>query len=191
MITVTNLSKRYGDVVAVDDISFAVAPGRVTGFLGPNGAGKSTTMRMILGLDRPTSGSALVAGVPYAGLRSPLRTIGSLLDASAVDGGRSAADHLRWLAVSNDIEQTRLTLLSQPPDTLSRPFITVLVLWLCFIFASFSMSAKANPTLVVVLLICGFTAATAIYLILELGQPFDGLLQLSNSALSHALPPLR
>ena len=97
---------------------------------------------------------------------------------------------VRALAVSNDIEQTRLMLLAQPPDTLSRPFITVLVLWLCFIFASFSMSSKANPTLVAVLLICGFTAATAIYLILELGQPFDGLLQLSNRALSRALPPL-
>ena len=96
----------------------------------------------------------------------------------------------RALAVSNDIEQTRLNLLAQPPDTLSKPFIAVLVLWLCFIFASFSMSSKANPTLVAVLLICGFTAATAIYLILELGQPFDGLLQLSNNALLHALPPL-
>ena len=94
------------------------------------------------------------------------------------------------LSVSSDVELTRLTLLAQPPDTLSRPFITVLVLWLCFIFASFSMSAKANPTLVVVLVVCGFTAATAIYLILELGQPFDGLLQLSNDALRHALPPL-
>jgi len=96
----------------------------------------------------------------------------------------------RALVVSNDIEQTRLILLAQPPDTLSKPFITVLVLWLCFIFASFSMSAKANPTLVAVLLICGFTAATAIYLVLELGQPFDGLLQLSNKALRHALSPL-
>lgn len=96
----------------------------------------------------------------------------------------------RALAVSNDIEQTRLTLLSQPADTLSRPFIAVLVLWLCFIFASFSMSSKANPTLVIVLLVCGFTASTAIYLILELGQPFDGLLQLSNGALRHALPPI-
>jgi hypothetical protein len=96
----------------------------------------------------------------------------------------------RALAVSNDIEQTRLILLAQPPDSLSRPFITVLVLWLCFIFASFSMSSKANPTLVAVLLICGFTASTAVYLILELGQPFDGLLQLSNTALRHALPPL-
>jgi ABC-2 type transport system ATP-binding protein len=109
MIKVTNLGKRYGDVVAVHDISFDVAPGRVTGFLGPNGAGKSTTMRMILGLDQPTSGSALVAGVPYSKLRSPLRTIGSLLDASAVDGGRTAADHLRWLAVSNDIELSRVS----------------------------------------------------------------------------------
>lgn len=96
----------------------------------------------------------------------------------------------RALSVSNDIEQTRLTLLSQPLDTLSKPFITVLVLWLCFIFASFSMSSKANPTLVIVLLVCGFTASTAIYLILELGQPFDGLLQLSSRALRHALQPL-
>lgn len=101
-----------------------------------------------------------------------------------------AALKTRALAVSSDIEQTRLTLLSQPPDSLSKPFITVLVLWLCFIFASFSMSSRANPTLVAVLLICGLTAATAIYLILELGQPFDGLLQLSNSALRHALSPL-
>ncbi len=101
-----------------------------------------------------------------------------------------SAIRTRALAVSNDIEQTRLTLLAQPPDTLSKPFIAVLVLWLCFIFASFSMSSKANPTLVVVLLACGFTASTAIYLILELGQPFDGLLQLSNRSLRHALAPL-
>jgi hypothetical protein len=96
----------------------------------------------------------------------------------------------RALSVSSDVELARLTLLAQLADTLSKPFIAVLVLWLCFIFASFSMSAKANPTLVVVLLVCGFTAATAVYLIVELGQPFDGLLQLSNSALRHALPPL-
>ncbi|MPZ31536.1 MAG: DUF4239 domain-containing protein [Rhodospirillales bacterium] len=96
----------------------------------------------------------------------------------------------RALAVSASIEQTRLTLLSQPPDALSRPFIVVLVLWLCFIFASFSMSSRANPTLVAVLVTGGFTAATAIYLILELGQPFDGLLQLSNRGLRHALAPL-
>jgi hypothetical protein len=95
----------------------------------------------------------------------------------------------RALSVSSDVELTRLTLLAQPADTLSKPFITVLVLWLCFIFASFSMSSKANPTLVIVLLVCAFTASTAIYLILELGQPFDGLLQLSNEALRYALPP--
>jgi hypothetical protein len=95
----------------------------------------------------------------------------------------------RALAVSTDIDQTRLTLFSQPPDSLSKPFITVLVIWLCFIFASFSMSAKANPTLVIVLLTCALTASTAIYLILELGQPFDGLLQISNSGLKAALKP--
>jgi len=96
----------------------------------------------------------------------------------------------RALSVSNDIEQTRLILLAQPSDSLSRPFIAVLVMWLCFIFASFSMSSKANPTLVAVLLICGFTASTAVYLILELGQPFEGLLQLSNKGLHQALGPL-
>lgn len=96
----------------------------------------------------------------------------------------------RALSVSSDVDQTRLILFAQPPDTLSKPFITVLVLWLCFIFASFAMSAKANTTLAMVLLVCAFTASTAIYLILELGQPFDGLLQLSNHALRNALPPL-
>jgi hypothetical protein len=96
----------------------------------------------------------------------------------------------RALLVSTDLDQTRLNLFAQPPDSLSKPFITVLVIWLCFIFASFSMSAKANPTLAIVLLICAFTASSAIYLILELGQPFDGLLQISNHSLHHALPPL-
>jgi hypothetical protein len=97
---------------------------------------------------------------------------------------------MRALEVGNGVDQTRLVLFAQPEDTLSKPFITVLVLWLCFIFASFAMSSKANATLVVVLLICGFTASTAIYLILELGQPFDGLLQISNDALRNSLPPL-
>lgn len=108
MITVTNLTKRYGDVVAVDDISFHVQPGRVTGFLGPNGAGKSTTMRMILGLDAPSAGTALVAGSPYHALRAPLRTIGALLDAGAVESGRTAANHLLWLARSNGIDRARV-----------------------------------------------------------------------------------
>ena len=109
MIEVQHLSKRYGDVVAVDDISFTVRPGHVTGFLGPNGAGKSTTMRMILGLDAPTSGSVLVDGRRYRQLNTPLRTIGALLDAGAVDDGRTAANHLLWLAYSNGIERGRVS----------------------------------------------------------------------------------
>jgi hypothetical protein len=94
------------------------------------------------------------------------------------------------LAVSNDLVQIRLTLLAQPTDSLSRPFVIVLVLWLSFIFLSFSMSAKANTTLVIVLVICAFSASSAIYLILELGQPFDGLMQIPNGPLSNALAPL-
>jgi ABC-2 type transport system ATP-binding protein len=108
MIDVQHLSKRYGGVLAVDDISFTVQPGRVTGFLGPNGAGKSTTMRMILGLDRPTSGGVLINGVSYADLSAPLRTIGALLDAGAVDGGRTARHHLLWLAHSNRLDPRRV-----------------------------------------------------------------------------------
>lgn len=108
MIEVRHLTKRYGDVVAVNDVSFTIQPGRVTGFLGPNGAGKSTTMRMILGLDAPSSGAVLVAGRPYRDLVAPLRTIGSLLDAGAIDAGRSAADHLLWLAHSNGIDDSRV-----------------------------------------------------------------------------------
>jgi ABC-2 type transport system ATP-binding protein len=107
MIEVRNLTKRYGDTTAVDDLSFTVRPGLVTGFLGPNGAGKSTTMRMIVGLDRPTGGDALVAGKRYADLDQPLRHVGVLLDPSAVHRGRRAADHLRWLAASNGISRRR------------------------------------------------------------------------------------
>src|SRR5690242_16178329 len=108
MIEATNLTKRYGDKLAVDDLSFTVRPGRVTGFLGPNGAGKSTTMRMILGLDKPTAGTVTVDGRPYHELAAPLRTIGALLDAGAVDGGRSAHNHLLWLARSNGIDAGRI-----------------------------------------------------------------------------------
>jgi hypothetical protein len=103
---------------------------------------------------------------------------------------QQASLQTRALAVGSDLEKLRLSLLAQPPDSISRPFVTVLVLWLCFIFFSFSMSSKANTTLVVVLFICAFSASSAIYLILELGQPFDGLMQISNAALRHALPPL-
>jgi ABC-2 type transport system ATP-binding protein len=107
VISLRNLTKRYGGVVAVDQLSVDVLPGRVTGFLGPNGAGKSTTMRMIVGLDRPTSGTAHVGGSPYASLRWPLREVGALLDARAVHPGRSARDHLRSLALSNRIPRAR------------------------------------------------------------------------------------
>ncbi len=92
----------------VDALSFTVRPGHVTGFLGPNGAGKSTTMRMILGLDRPTGGQALIDGEPYRLLREPLRRVGAMLEASAVHRGRSAYDHLLWLARSNRIPRARV-----------------------------------------------------------------------------------
>ena len=108
MITLRGLTKRYGATLAVDSLSFDVRPGQVTGFLGPNGAGKSTTMRAILGLDRPTSGQALVDGRPYRSLREPLREIGALLDAKGVHPRRSAADHLNALAQSNGIARGRV-----------------------------------------------------------------------------------
>lgn len=108
MITATGLTKRYGSTVAVDDLSFSLKPGVVTGFLGPNGSGKSTTMRMILGLDRPTSGSVTIGGKPYRDLRWPLREVGALLDAKAVHPGRSAANHLKAIAAANAIEARRV-----------------------------------------------------------------------------------
>ena len=112
MIRATALTKRFGTragaKVAVDDLHFTVEPGRVTGFLGPNGAGKSTTMRMVLGLDAPTSGSVTVNGHEYAASPAPLREVGALLDAHAVHPGRSARDHLRWLAASNRIPARRV-----------------------------------------------------------------------------------
>src|ERR1700716_673629 len=97
-IEVTGLRKRFGPTLALDGMSFTVAPGQVTGFIGPNGAGKSTTMRVILGLDAPDEGSALVGGRPYPTLRRPLREVGSLLDASALQPGRTGRNHLLWLA---------------------------------------------------------------------------------------------
>jgi ABC-2 type transport system ATP-binding protein len=108
MIRAEELTKRYRSTLAVDRLSFDVSPGRVTGFLGPNGAGKSTTMRMILGLDTPTAGRAMVNGRPYRSLRQPLRQVGSLLEAGAVHGGRSARSHLRFLAASNDLPRARV-----------------------------------------------------------------------------------
>ena len=108
MIEVDQLSKHYGDKVAVDDLSFTVRPGIVTGFLGPNGAGKSTTMRMILGLDRPSSGSATVNGRRLAEHRAPLHEIGALLEAKAIHPGRSARDHLSALAATTGIPRSRV-----------------------------------------------------------------------------------
>ncbi len=108
MIETHGLTKRYGTTLAVDDLSFTVDSGRVTGFLGPNGSGKSTTMRMILGLDRPTAGSALVAGTPYRELKDPLRSVGALLDARWVHPQRSARSHLRWMASSNGLPPRRV-----------------------------------------------------------------------------------
>ena len=108
MISVRGLSKQYGDVRAVDDLTFEVRAGMVTGFLGPNGAGKSTTMRMIMGLDRPTAGLALVNGRRYADLPAPLREVGALLDAAAMHPGRTGRSHLRIAAHSNGIPGDRV-----------------------------------------------------------------------------------
>ncbi|MDV6276149.1 ATP-binding cassette domain-containing protein [Rhodococcus erythropolis] len=108
MIELRGLTKVYGPTKAVDDLSFTVKPGIVTGFLGPNGAGKSTTMRMILGLDQPTSGAALIDGKPYRELKTPLRTVGALLDAKWVHPNRSARAHLQWMAASNGISKSRV-----------------------------------------------------------------------------------
>ncbi|WP_320776739.1 ABC transporter ATP-binding protein [Streptomyces sp. CRN 30] len=108
MIELEGLTKRYGEKVAVDDLSFAVRPGIITGFLGPNGAGKSTTMRMVLGLDRPTAGDVRIDGNHYEQLKDPLTYIGALLDAKAVHGGRSAYNHLLCLAQANGISSRRV-----------------------------------------------------------------------------------
>jgi ABC-2 type transport system ATP-binding protein len=108
MITAHSLTKRYGADTAVDNLTFEVPPGVVTGFLGPNGSGKSTTMRMIMGLDYPDSGSALIGGKPYSQLAWPLREVGRLLDAKAFHPARTARNHLRWLALTNDIAPARV-----------------------------------------------------------------------------------
>jgi len=108
MIEATGLTKRYGDKTAVNDVTFTVQPGKVTGFLGPNGAGKSTTMRMIVGLDRPTSGSVTVNGRPYKDHTAPLREVGALLDAKAIHTGRSAFNHLLAMGATHSIGASRV-----------------------------------------------------------------------------------
>jgi ABC-2 type transport system ATP-binding protein len=108
MIEAKGLTKRYDGTVAVDELSFTVPPGQVTGFLGPNGAGKSTTMRLVLGLDAPDSGSVTIGGRPYSAYRRPLFRAGALLEAKAFHGGRSARNHLLCLALSNGISRARV-----------------------------------------------------------------------------------
>ncbi|MBB4687327.1 ABC transporter ATP-binding protein [Amycolatopsis jiangsuensis] len=108
MIEASGLTKRYGNTLAVSDLSFSVAAGKVTGFLGPNGAGKSTTMRMTLGLDNPTAGDVRIGGKRYHELKDPLRTVGALLDAKWVHPNRSARAHLTWMARSNRIPKRRV-----------------------------------------------------------------------------------
>ncbi|GAA3034201.1 hypothetical protein GCM10020000_09350 [Streptomyces olivoverticillatus] len=107
-IDIRELTKRYGPVHALDRLTVTVQPGRVTGFLGPNGAGKSTTMRIVLGLDRPTSGTALVGGQPYTSFAEPLRHVGAVLDAAAAHPARTAHDHLLTLALANRIPARRV-----------------------------------------------------------------------------------
>lgn len=108
MIEVRNITKRFGSVAAVNDLSFDAVPGRVTGFLGPNGSGKSTTMRCMLGLDHPNGGTATFTGRAYRSIRNPLFEVGSLLDAGYVHPGRSGRNHLRWMAMSNGIGTPRV-----------------------------------------------------------------------------------
>ncbi|WP_458319071.1 ABC transporter ATP-binding protein [Mycolicibacterium brisbanense] len=108
MIEIAGLTKLYGTQRAVDDLTFTVEPGVVTGFLGPNGAGKTTTMRLILGLDRPNAGTATIDGKAYRDLRDPLRTVGALLDARQAHPNRSARNHLRWIAAANRIPPSRV-----------------------------------------------------------------------------------
>jgi ABC-2 type transport system ATP-binding protein len=108
VIEISHLTKKFGDVTAVHDLTFSVQPGEVTGFLGPNGSGKTTTMRMILGLHRPTSGNATVNGKDYRDLAAPLTEVGALLDAKALHPGRTARHHLRALALSNGISPARV-----------------------------------------------------------------------------------
>jgi ABC-2 type transport system ATP-binding protein len=108
VLELVKLSKRYGSTIAVHSISAVIPAGSVTGFIGPNGAGKSTTLRLIAGLDRPTSGCALVDGQSYADLPAPLWHVGALLEVRSAQPGRRVRDHLRWLAYSNRIPQSRV-----------------------------------------------------------------------------------
>ena len=120
MLNVDHLTKRYGTVAAVDDLSFEVAPGRVTGFLGPNGAGKTTTLRMLLGLAAPDSGTATINGVRYRDLPNPARSVGAALEADCFHPGRSGAEHLRTVAAAAGISR-RLAGHAAAPDAGHHP----------------------------------------------------------------------
>lgn len=108
MIEISGLTKRYRSKTAVEEVNFTAKPGRVTGFLGPNGAGKSSTLRILLGLDRPSAGRALINGQPYQSLHQPLRTVGAMLDGASAVPERRGIDHLRWIAQSNRIPKRRV-----------------------------------------------------------------------------------
>lgn len=108
MLTIDGLTKCHGSRTVISDVTFHALPGRVTGFLGPNGAGKSSTLRILLGLDRPTAGTALIDGQPYRSMRDPLRIVGSMLDGSGAHPSRTARNHLGWVARSNGIPQSRV-----------------------------------------------------------------------------------
>src|SRR5215211_6395955 len=108
VVTVSSLTKRYGDVVAVDGVTFSLDPGTVTGYLGPNGAGKTTTLRMLLGLAEPTSGEAFVFGRPYRELEQPIRRVGAVLESNDFHPARSGRDHLRTLALAAELPETRV-----------------------------------------------------------------------------------
>lgn len=108
MLTIDGLTKRHGSRAVLTDVTFQALPGRVTGFLGPNGAGKSSTLRILLGLDQSTAGTALIDGRPYRGLRDPLRTVGSMLDGSGAHRSRTARNHLAWVARSNGLPTRRV-----------------------------------------------------------------------------------
>jgi ABC-2 type transport system ATP-binding protein len=108
MIRIENLTKRYGSVLGVDDLSFEVRPGQVTGFLGPNGSGKTTTLRILLGLASPTAGTATIGGLPYHQLRDPVRQVGAALDSNTFHPGRSAAQHLRIIATVTGLPRRRV-----------------------------------------------------------------------------------
>jgi ABC-2 type transport system ATP-binding protein len=113
MVDIEGLTKRYGGVTALDGVSFRVAGGHVTGFVGPNGAGKTTTLRVLLGLAEASAGTALVHGRPYRELRHPLSHVGAMMDASGVDGSRSGADHLHWMARTHHIDRRRVATVLQ------------------------------------------------------------------------------